>query len=136
MRAKNRILIADTDRSVLHNFAEYLRENAFCAITTQSTVGALTQLIEARPPIDLFLVDFEIAKAGYWHLIRYIRRTLVITPVQLPIIVFAPILGVDIEMTLMREEINDWLEKPVCPLALLLPKIRALLGLEGATSGQ
>ena len=136
MRVKNRILIADTDRPMLHDFAEYLQENGFSPITTQSTVGALTQLIEARPSIDLFLVDLEIAKAGDWHLIRYIRRTLAITPVQLPIVVFTSVLGVDIEMTFMREEINDWLEKPICPLALLLPKIRALLGQEGAISGK
>lgn len=128
MRERNRLLLADEDRGHLHDCASYLHARGYVVSTAQTLVDTLAVLIEARPAIDLLILDLALARAQDWHLVRYLRGALSRSPVALPIIVLAPVLGVDLEMQLMRLEVNDWLGKPVSPPALLVPKIRALLG--------
>jgi len=69
------------------------------------------------------------ARMSGWALLDYLRGELKYDEIQLPVIVMSAVESVDLDMEYMRHRANDWLIKPILPMAKMVHKIRALLGL-------
>lgn len=129
MSRKRNILLVDDDRATLRMYADYLREQGFSVYEEQSGEEALARIIESRN-VDLMVTDIMMARMNGWELLDYIRKDMNLDEAALPVVVMSAVESIDLEMDYMRHRANDWVTKPIKPLAKLADKVRALLGLQ------
>lgn len=128
-----RVLVIDDDRTVLAMISDYLTKRAgMDVITAESGEDGLALLIEDGT-IDLVVTDIMMARMSGWALLDYIREELGMDEINMPVIVMSAVESVDLDMEYMRHRANDWISKPIKPMAKLVHKIRKLLGLEAGT---
>jgi len=126
---KYKILLVDDDRIILAMYGDYLKKKGFEVFEEQSGEDALARIIESDD-IDLVVTDIMMARMNGWQFLDYIRNELGFDEVKLPVIVMSAVESVDLDMEYIRHRANDWIEKPIKPLAKLLEKINTLLGVE------
>lgn len=128
MSGKHRILLIDDDRTILAMYGDYLRANGFDVLTAENGEAGLAVLIEKGA--DVVVTDVMMAKMNGWQLLDYIRGDLGMDEVKLPVIVMSAVESVDLSMEYMRHRANDWLTKPIRPLARLKATVHKLLGVK------
>lgn len=128
---KFRVLVVDDDRIVLTMYADYLSKAGFAVETAESAEDGLARVIAGG--IDCVVTDIMMARMDGWQFLDYIRKDLGLNELQLPVIVMSAVASVDLDMEYMRHRANDWVTKPIQPLAKLAHKIMALLGVVAAT---
>lgn len=128
IRKTYKVLIVDDDILIRGMYSEYLRKNGFEVETSDSAEHGLEKIIRSKP--DVLLLDIMMARMNGWQMLDYIRNELGIDEYELPVIVMSAVVGSDLEMEYMRHRANDWAVKPIRPIAILLHKIRSVLGLD------
>jgi CheY-like chemotaxis protein len=123
------ILLIDDDRTVLAMYSDYLKKQGFDVITASDGEEGISFLIENDDIIDLVVTDIMMARTDGWQLLDYIRQDMGLNELEMPVIVMSAVESVDLDMEYMRHRANDWVTKPVKPLAKLTHKIKKLLGL-------
>ncbi len=136
MDGKMCVLLVDENQSDLILYRDYLVSQGFLVYTEASSESALARLISDHKMIDMLIVDILAAKHADWQLLDYVRKNLNLVEAKFPIIVTSAIASLDLEMEYIRHKANDWISKPVKPMAKLLDKMRALLGWENRESMQ
>ena len=124
------ILLVDDDQTILTMYSDYLRLKGFRVFSEDSGTGALACLIQAGNDIDLVVTDIMMASMNGWDFLDYIRKELKLDEVALPVIVMSAVESIELDMEYIRHRANDWVTKPIKPLAKLVLKIQALLGLD------
>jgi len=124
-----RVLLADEDVQAQATHREYLTQFGFEILEAGTVEGALEHLVSFE--VDVLVIDIGLAKACDWQIIEYARKELKRSTLDLPIIVLSEVEGVDLQLDYLRHAVNDWLGKPVKPLARLLARIWILLGEKG-----
>lgn len=124
-----RVLLVDEDAQAQVVHREYLSRYGFQILEAATVEGALEHLVSFE--VDVLVIDIGLAKACNWQVIEYARKELKRSTLDLPIIVLSGVEGVDIQLDYLRHDVNDWLGKPVKPLARLLARIWTLLGEKG-----
>lgn len=127
MPIQHNILIVDDDQPILTMYANYLRSQGFNVYEEKSGEDALARIIESKN-MDLLITDVMMARMNGWELLDYIRNDMQLNEVDLPVIVMSAVNGVELQMEYMRHRANDWVTKPIKPLAKLAQKVWALLG--------
>ncbi len=125
---KYRILVVDDDLMIREMFSDYLTKNGFEVDTAQSAEDGLALIIRDQP--DLVIIDIMMARMNGWQMLDYIRKEMDLDELNLPVIVMSSVIGLELEMDYMRHRANDWIEKPVKPMSILLHKIKTVLGIE------
>lgn len=123
------VLLVERDEEAKAQYREYLSRYQFQILEAATAEGALEHLVNFE--VDVMVVDLALARENNWQLIEYVRKELKRDPISLPIIVISEIEGVDLQLDYMRCGVNDWLGKPIKPLARLLARIWILLGEKG-----
>lgn len=124
-----KVLVIDDDRTVLAMYGDYLEGQGISVVTAESGEDGLARIIEDGT-IDLVVTDIMMARMSGWALLDYIRGELGFDELRMPVIVMSAVESVDLDMEYMRHRANDWIAKPIKPMAKLVHKIRSLLGLE------
>ena len=123
-----KVLLIDDDRVVLSMYGDYLKKHGISVVSAESGEDGLSKIIE-DDKIDLVVTDIMMARMSGWALLDYIREELELDEVRMPVIVMSAVESVDLDMEYMRHGANDWVAKPIRPMAKLVHKIRKLLGL-------
>jgi len=128
------ILLVDDDRTILAMYGDFLESKGFAVIRANDGEKALERLTDAPGSVDLVVTDIMMARMDGWQLLTYIRKELGLNEIDLPVIVMSAVEGVDLQVEYIRHKANDWITKPVRPMARLVAKARALLGLDAGNS--
>lgn len=123
------VLLVERDEETKAQYRDYLSRYQFQILEAATVEGALEHLVNFE--VDVMVAEVSLARANNWQLIDYVRKELKRSQVDLPIIVLSEIEGVDLQLDYMRCGVNDWLGKPIKPLARLLARIWILLGEKG-----
>jgi len=123
------VLLVERDEETKAQYRDYLSRYNFQILEAATAEGALEHLVSFE--VDMLVVELSLARDNNWQLVDYIRKELKKSQIDLPIIVLSGIDGVDLQLDYLRHGVNDWLEKPVKPLARLLARIWILLGEKG-----
>jgi len=124
-----RVLLVDEDVQSQAIHREYLTRYGFQILEAGTVEGALEHLVSFE--VDVLVIDIGLARACNWQVIEYARKELKRSTLDLPIIVLSEVEGIDLQLDYMRHAVNDWLGKPVKPLARMLARIWILLGEKG-----
>lgn len=124
-----KVLVIDDDRTVLAMCSDFLEKHEITVVTAESGEDGLARIIE-DDTIDLVVTDIMMARMSGWALLDYVRDELGLDELRMPVIVMSAVESVDLDMEYMRHRANDWIVKPIKPMAKLVHKIRSLLGLE------
>lgn len=124
------ILLVDDDQVILAMYGDFLSKHGFRVLTAATGEEGLATLIEGRGNIDLVITDVMMARMDGWEFLEYIRKELKLDERTLPVIVMSAVESIDLEMDYIRHRANDWVTKPVRPMAKLAEKVRALLGMD------
>lgn len=132
------VLLVDDDLSILFMYGDYLRAKGFEVVVSRDGEEAISEIIarDGKPGrIEIVVTDVMMARVDGWALLDFIRNQLRLDEVKMPVIVMSAVESIDLEMEYMRHRANDWVTKPIKPLALLVQKIRPLLGMVSEQGG-
>ena len=135
LKSKYGVLLIDDDRTILAIYSDALREAGFEVMLAESAEDGLAKVIEQREQIDVVIVDIMLVKMNGWQFLDYVRKDLNLDEISFPVIVMSAVESVDLDMEYMRHHANDWVIKPVQPLAKLVHKVKALLGILDGNKG-
>jgi len=128
------VLLVDDDMAILSLYSTVLQMAGFNVIAKSSAIDAL-DTIESDQDIDLVVTDILMAQMDGWQFLTYIRVTLGLDEVALPVIVLSAVDGTKLKWDVMKYRANDWLTKPVTPVSRLAKHAVRLLGLHIPADG-
>lgn len=124
---KTCLLIVDDDNLILSMLEDYFKKRGYFVYAESSGEGALARIIESKH-VDLIITDIMMARMDGWQLLDYIRNEMQLDEIKLPVIVMSAVESIDLNMEYIRHKANDWINKPIKPMAKLLDKVENLTG--------
>lgn len=110
---RGRVLVADDQADVLEALRLLLKMHGFAVHMASSPAGVMDALAQAEEPFDLLLMDLNYARdttSGQEGL-ELVARVRALDP-HLPIVVMTAWSTVSLAVTIMREGVCDFVEKP------------------------
>lgn len=88
MGVKPKILLVDDDALVRTMYADFLEKDGNAVSTVSSADEAMTRLA-AGDRFDLLVTDIMMARIDGWELLDYVRKTLKLDELRLPVIIIS-----------------------------------------------
>ena len=125
----SRVLVVDDDAELLGLVHEVLTEHGFDVVQCSDGVRAL-ELIDARPPVDLVVLDLGLPGMSGLDVLRRLRKT-----TNLPVIVLTGRGGEADRVVGLEMGADDYVVKPFSPRELAA-RVRSVLRRSGTTAGE
>lgn len=121
--AKETVLIADDDKTVVMLVAEFLRKNGFHVVPAFDSMQAMVGVRQAKPRV--VVLDIAMPGGGGMDVLKKLKS--MTTTTQIPIIILTGSKDATLRDDAFNLGANEFLTKPV-DLAALLSAINAALG--------
>jgi CheY-like chemotaxis protein len=139
---RKKVLIIDDDKVTLAMLSDLLEKHGFEVVTEQSGEEGLARIIEEKNNLDVVITDIVMIKMDGWALLDYVRNTMHLNDLELPIVVISAYDSVYESMEVLAPErgANGWFAKPIKPISEFVQTIKKLAGVieregNGSTSG-
>jgi len=127
---RKRILIIDDDRTTLVMLSDLLEKHGFEVVSERSGEEGLARIIGERDNLDVVITDIMMVKMDGWALLDYVRNTMQLSDIELPIVVISAYDSVyeSMEALAPQRGANGWFAKPIKPIAEFVQTIKKLAG--------